>query len=128
MNGVRKNLIASALVILFALGVLCASLSTPASALASQMPDCSTPGSVLDNPCQPLLCNLAGSHNLLSQGAIASARFYDPAKDGSFLLGEVVPPLAHNGTLLAVKQLRAIWSGYFSEKVPVHLFNSVLTL
>ncbi len=124
---IPKNLVVSALVIFFALGVWCASLSAPAQALASQMPDCSTPGSVVDHPCQPLLCNLATSHNLLSQGAIVSARSYDSAKSGPFLLG-VLPVLSHNDSSLAANQLPTIWTGYRREKVSVHLFNSVLTL
>jgi hypothetical protein len=125
---VSKVPIASVLVILFALGIWCASLSAPAQALASQMSDCSTPGSVVDHPCQPLLCNLAASHNLLSQGAIVSARSYDSAKSGLFLLGAILPVLSHNDTSLAANQLPMIWSGYRPEKVSVHLFNSVLTL
>lgn len=125
---VSKISIASVLVILFAVGIWCASLSAPAQALASQMPDCSTPGSVVDLPCQPLLCSLAASHSLLSVGALVSARSYDSAKDGPFLLRGIPPVLSHNDSSLAANQLPTIWTGYRREKVSVHLFNSVLTL
>jgi hypothetical protein len=123
---IPNNLVASGLVIFFALGVWCASLSAPAQALASQMPDCSTPGSV-GQPCQPLLCNLAASHNLLSQGAL-STKSYDSARDRLFLIGNILPVLSSNDSSLAANQLPAIWTGYRPEKVSVHLFNSVLTL
>lgn len=128
MNRVPKNLIASALVFIFILAVGCITLATPAEVLASQMPDCSTPGSVLDPPCQRLLCNLAASHNLLSQGALVSTRSYDSAKGGPLLLGDVVAALSRNDISLTAKQLRTIWPDYPPPKVPLHLFNSVLTL
>jgi len=120
----RKNLIAPALAILFALGVLCASLSSPTGAFTSQMPDCSESGSVLDHPCQALLCNLGASRNAFAHGA----RSYDFAKNGRFLLGGVVPLLSHDDILLAGKRLPTAWSDYCPAKIPVHLFNSVLTL
>lgn len=128
MKRVSKNLIASGLMILFAVGLLCASLSAPTLSFASQMPDCSTPGSVLDQPCQPLLCNLAASHYLPSQGALVSTRSDGSAKGGSFLIGDILTILSHNDILLAAKQLSTTWSDYRPEKVSIHLFNSVLIL
>ena len=128
MNRVPKGRISSVLVILFALGIWCASLSISAQVLASQMPGCSTPGSVIDHPCQPLLCSLAASHNLLSQGALVSTRSYDSARDGLVLLGAILPALSHNDISLIAKQFPTIWTDYRPEKVPIHLFNSVLTV
>lgn len=128
MNRLPKNLIATAVVFIFALAVWCASLSIPAQVMASRMPDCSMPGSVVDYPCQPLLCNLATSHKLLSQGGVVSSKSDGPAKDGLFLLGAVLPVLSHNDSSLAADRLPAIWTDYRSEKVSVHLFNSVLIL
>ncbi len=126
MNWPRKDLIATAVVFIFALAVWCAGLSTPAGAFASQVPDC--PSSTAEHPCSPLLCNLAASHNLLSQGAIVSTRPHDSGKDGLVLLGAVLPVSSHGEISLAVKQFPAIWTDYRSEKISVHLFNSVLTL
>jgi hypothetical protein len=128
VNRVPKSFIASALAIFFALAVWCANLATPAHAFASQMSDCSQPDSASEHPCQPVLCDLAGSHNLLSQGALVSTRSYDSARDGLFLLGAILPALSHNDISLVAKQFPTIWSDYRPEKVPVHLFNSVLTL
>ena len=126
MKQTRKNFFAAAVSVLFAFGILCASLVAPAGAMASQMPDCSSPGSV--HPCQALLCNLAASHNPLSQGALVSTRSYDSGKDGLLLLAAILPISSHGEIWLAVKQFSTIPTGYRPEKVPIHLFNSVLTL
>ena len=124
---VRKNLIASVLAVLFAVGLLCAGLSAPAAAFASRMPDCSSRGSAT-GPCQPRLCNLVASHNLLSQGAVVSSRSFDSARDGLLLLPAVLSVSSHGEISLVAKQLSTVWTDYRPDKIPVHLFNSVLTL
>lgn len=128
MKRAPKSLTASALIFIFAIGVSCATVSAPALAFASQMPDCSPPGAVLGHTCQhPFLCSLTDSHNLLTQGTLVSARSSDCTKDGP-LLGGVAPLPADDGFSLTAQQLRTGWVDGPPPKVPVYLLNSVLTL
>jgi hypothetical protein len=130
MKRTAKSLVAFGLVLFFASAVLCATLAAPGQSLASvtgcsqtnlpmKMADCEHPG---------YLCGFESSSRLLSQGALSStpsndslkntlgvavgeARFDSSASGGSFALHEYTsdfPPGLH--------------------KVPIHLYNSVLTI
>lgn len=125
-----KNLVAFALVVFFAAGVLCASLAAPGQSLASvtgcsqtdlpmKMADCEHPG---------YLCGFDSSSRLLSQGALSSTPANDSLKNTLGLtVGETCfDSAAYGGPLVGNEHTSAFPAG--PRKVPIHLYNSVLTI
>ena len=130
MKRSSKNLVAFALVVFFAAGVLCASLAAPGRSLASvtgcsqthlpmEMADCEHPS---------YLCGFDPSSTLLSQGAISSTPSNDSLKSTLGLtVGEACfNSSAYSGPFVGNEHTSAFPVG--PHKVSIHLYNSVLTL
>ena len=126
-----KKFVAFALVVFFAAGVLCASLAAPDRSLAS-VTGCSQP----DLPMKMADCEhpsyLCGgfdpSSRLLSRGALSSSPSNDSLKNTLGLtVGEACfDASAHGGPLVGHEHTSAFPTG--PRKVPIHLYNSVLTI
>jgi hypothetical protein len=124
-----KNLTVAGLVLVFALGVLCFSLAAPSLSLAS-VSECShgsAPMKMTGCEHPSYLCGFDSS-NLLSQGAVSSARPNDLHKNALALaVGEAFIDSSNEGALLIGKECEnALPVG--SHKVSIRLFNSVLNL
>lgn len=126
----RRSKIAFVLGLLFAFGVLCATLAAPGQALASisgcsetngamEMADCEHPG---------YFCGFDGSSNILSQGAVSSVRSNDSLKNIlSLAVGEAPLDASQVGVPSARREcIDAFPAG--SPKVSIRLFNSILNL
>ena len=125
-----KNLTAFVLALLFAFGVLCSTLAAPGESLASasgcsqksgamEMVDCEYPG---------YFCGFDGSSNILSQGAVSSARFNDSLKN---VLNVAVGEASLNASQVGVSSAGKEYPDAFptgSPKVSIRLFNSILNL
>ena len=130
MKGSSKNLVAFALALLFAVGVLCASLAAPGQSLASvngcsqenramEMSDCEHPS---------YLCGFDQSSHHLSQGTLSSARSSDSLKSPlDVAVGEACfNSSVYTGPFVGNEHTSAFLVG--PHKVSIHLYNSVLTL
>jgi hypothetical protein len=123
-----KKLTGFSIVFLFVFGVLCASLAVPGLAVASAVPGCSHDTSVLEKAgCEhaSFRCGFGTSGGLLYQVVPASVRTIDFPKD--------VPFLAMGGGStdeigLSAHRVSLASPGYLAQKIPIHLFYSVLTL
>jgi hypothetical protein len=129
MKGRSKNLIAFGLVLFFALGVLCSTLAAPSLSLASVAGCSQGSGPMKMTECEhpSYLCGFDSS-NLLSQGAVSSARPNDLPKNALALtVGEAFIDSSNEGALLIGKECgNALPIG--PHKVSIRLFNSVLNL
>jgi hypothetical protein len=124
-----KNIIAFALVLVFALGVLCFSLAAPSLSLASVTGCSQGSGPMKMTGCEypSYLCGFDSS-NLLSQGAVSSARPNDlPKNTLALAVGEAFIDSSNDAVLLIGKEREnALAVGL--HKVSIRLFNSVLNL
>lgn len=130
MKRAKQKLVAFGLVLVFALGVLCATLAAPSHSLASvsgcsqnnramEMTDCEHPS---------YLCDSDRSSYLLSQTAVSSTRSNDSLKNTlGVAVGEACfDSSAHGGPFVWNEHISAFPVG--PHKVSIHLYNSVLTL
>ena len=125
-----KNLVAFALVVFFAAGVLCATLAAPSQSLAS-VTGCSQtdlPMKMADCKHPSYLCGFEQSSRLLSQGALSSTPSNDSLKNTLGLtVGEgCFDSSAYGGSFAGNEHTGAFPAG--PRKVSIHLYNSVLTL
>ena len=120
----------------FIFAVLCTSFAGPSSVLAAQRTDqpsgCAGNASPLGNTSRAnldLLCTSGSSFGSLSGGFPPSSLARDLFKEGLFPVGVLSQWSSDNIALaLAGNRLNAFSHTYSAKKVPVHLFNSVLTL
>lgn len=126
MKGRSKNLIAFGLVLFFALGVLCSTLAAPSLSLASAS-ECShgsAPMKMTGCEHPSYLCGFDPS-NLLSQGAVSSARPNDLPKNALALaVGEAFIDASKERAPLIGKDSFPVEP----QKVSIRLSNSVLNL
>jgi hypothetical protein len=124
-----KNLTVAGLVLVFALGVLCSTLAAPGLSLASVTGCSQGSGPMKMTGCEhpSYLCGFDSS-NLLSQGAVSSARPNDlPKNTLALAVGEAFIDSSNEGALLIGKDYEnALPVG--PHKVSIRLFNSVLNL
>ncbi len=129
MKRAAKNLIAFGLVLFFASAVLCATLAAPGQSLAS------VAGCSQDQPTMAMtgcehpsyLCDFNRSSHFLSQG-VSSTPSNDSLKNTLGLtVGETCfDSSAYGGPLVGNEHTSAFPAGL--HKVPIHLYNSVLTI
>ena len=130
MNRASKNVVSFALAFFFASAVLCATLAAPGQSLAS-VTGCSQDNRAMEmTGCEhpSYLCGFDGSSHLFSEGALSSARSSDSLKN---TLGIAVGELcfdssAYGGPFVGNEPTNA--SSVGPQKIPLHLYNSVLTL
>ena len=126
----RPNFIALVFLAFFAFGVLCSTFAAPGQALAS-LGDCSQsagPMSMVGCDHPTYLCGFDLASNVLSQGAVSSARSNDSVKNGLGLTSGV--PVINPSTDLAHPRAREWTNISLIEpgKVSIRLFNSTLNL
>ena len=123
-----SNLVAFGLVLFFALGVLCSTLAAPGQSVAS-VTGCSQSSGVMEmTGCKhpSYLCGFDPSSNLLSQGALSSARPNDLLKNTlSLVVGEVPLAVSNDGALSTGNVNPSVITPH---KVSIRLFNSILNL
>ena len=129
MKRTAKNLIAFGLVLFFASAILCATLAAPGQSLAS-ITGCSQtdlPMKVADCEHPSYLCDFNRSSHVLSQG-VSSTPANDSLKNTLRLtVGETCfDSSAYGGPLVGNEHTSAFPAG--PHKVPIHLYNSVLTI
>lgn len=121
---------------LFILAVLCTTLVGPAESLAAQGAEhpsgCAGNASPLESTggaASDFFCTSGSPFGSFSGAFLASSRPLDVFKDSLFPVA-VVSESASDSTALALagKWLFAYLSPHSSQRVPVHLLNSVLTL
>lgn len=122
----KKRLVVFALVVFFNFGIWCATLAAPGLSLAS-VTGCTQNGPMQMTGCQhpSYLCGFDSSANLLSQGALSSARSNDLLKNAFSLVVGETPPDA--GALLIGKECENAFAPK-PHKVSIRLFNSVQNL
>lgn len=130
MKRSAKNLLAFALVLLFASAVLCAALAAPGHSLAS-VSGCSQDNGAMEmTDCEhpTYLCNFNRSSNLLSQGTPGSSHSNDSVKNalGAAIGESCFDVSAYDGPFVGYEHTHAFAIG--PHKVSIHLYNSVLTL
>jgi hypothetical protein len=125
-----KNSVAFILAAFFAFGILCSTFAAPGQALAS-VSDCSdNPGPMAMVGCEhpSYLCGVDPASNLLSHGALTSARSADSVKDTLGLaVGASVIDISGETAPLGVKERNKV-SLAEPGKVSIRLFNSTLNL
>ena len=124
-----QNLLAFALALLFAVGVLCATLAAPRQSFASAT-GCSqnTATAMTDCDHPSYVCGFDQSSQQLSQGALTSARSSDSLKSP---LDAAVGEACFDSSVYTGPFARNEHTSAFSvgpRKVSIHLYNSVLTL
>lgn len=130
-----KKLTAFSLLFFFTVGVWCAGLAFPSSlALAAQPngihPGCTQNRRALEKmDCdQPnFMCSFPAPV-LFSGVALASVRNPDFPKDAQCSIGWAVPVGSFGETSLAANHVGVAFRVHPPQKLPIHLFNSVLTL
>jgi hypothetical protein len=129
MKRVAKSLVVFGLVLFFTSAVLCATLAAPAQSLAS-VTGCSQtdlPMKVADCEHPSYLCGFDRSSNLVSESALSSARPNDSLKNAlSVAVGEACFDTAYSGPFIGSEHTIVFPVG--PHKVPIYLYNSVLTL
>ena len=124
-----KNVVAFVLAAFFAFVILCATLGAPGQALASVTGCSQMPGMVMvgcENP--NYLCGFNPASNLLSNGALTSARSNDLFKNTLGLaLAAPSVDVASDLTLPGAREWKNV-SLAEPGKVSLRLFNSVLNL
>lgn len=130
MKQTAKNLLAFALVLVFASAVLCAALAAPSHSLAS-LSGCSQDNRAMEmTDCEhpTYLCNFNRSSDLLSQGTPGSTHSNDSVKNAlAAAIGESCFDIsAYGGPFVGYEHTHAFTIG--PRKVSIHLYNSVLTL
>ena len=125
-----KNLVAFALALLFAVGVLCASLAAPGQSLAS-INGCSQDHHAMEMAgCEhpSYLCSFSRSSHFVSERSQSWARSNDFLKNTlGVAVGEAILDYSAYGGILACNEhTNAVPIG--PHKVSIHLYNSVFTL
>ena len=129
MKWSSKNLVAFALALLFAVGVLCATLAAPGQSVASATGCSQNPATEMTDCDHPsYLCGFDQSSHHLSQGALSSARSSDSLKSPlDMAVGEACfDSSVYTGPFARNEHTSAFSAG--PRKVSIHLYNSVLTL
>lgn len=125
-----KNLISFAVVLFFISAVLCATLAAPGQSLAS-VSGCSQDNHAMEmGGCEhpSYLCSFNRSSHLVSEGSLTSARSNEFLKNIlGVAVGEPVLDYSAYGGVLACNE-HTNDSPIGLHKVPIHLYNSVLTL
>ncbi|MGH8546145.1 MAG: hypothetical protein ACREX3_21490 [Gammaproteobacteria bacterium] len=128
----RANIVtAISLVLLFGFGIWCASLASPGSSFGSGMPGCSqsASGKTGAGCAQPsFLCGSTPFYTSFSKGVPSYLQTGGLSEVVPFPIGRVVPVSMSEEISLGFSRLRIVSSSYPTQKVPIHLFNSVLTL
>jgi hypothetical protein len=125
-----KNIVAFVLAAFFVFGILCATIGSPGQALASVSGCSQMPGGMAMDGCEhpSYLCGFDSATNVLSHGALSSARSSDSFKNAlGFALGS---PSIDVSVGLAPPGAREWKNVSLAEpgKVSIRLFNSVLNL
>jgi hypothetical protein len=128
MRPPSKQLFVFCVALVFAVAMWCASLAAPGQALAS-VTGCSQNGGPMKmTGCAQLLCGLESSANVLSQGALASARVNAPLKGAlGIAVGEVSIASADGAVPLGWMEFASAFA-VRPGKVSIRLFNSVFNL
>lgn len=125
MKRAAKNLFAFGLALTFVAALWCADIAAPGQAIASVAGCDSGP---MEMPgCDQFLCGLESSANLLSQGALTSAR-YDLSKSTHGLFVDDLPSDTSEEASLIGKNSEQIFLNRGPDKVSTHLLNSILNL
>jgi len=117
-------------IFLFIFGVWCATMTAPALTAGSPMPACMQDGSMLETgDCDSFAfsCEFVYPCGLLFKGAF-TARTYSFARDMQSLTIGVVSPAPPGEISPACAGPGAVSVAGVLRKVPIHVFNSVLTL
>jgi hypothetical protein len=125
-----KNVIALVLAAFFAFGVLCSTLAAPGQAVASVSGCSQTTGATAMAGCElpSYLCGYDSAGNLLSQGALSSARSSDSLKNA---LGLALGAASIDVSIGLAPPGAREWKNVFPAepgKVSIRLFNSILNL
>jgi len=125
-----KKLTAFSLALLFTLGVWCASLAAPNLSIASATHRCPQDSLVLGKmDCdQPnFMCSFGLDPRSFSSVAIISPRTHELPKAAALSIGgaDIAGP-PYEISLAAIRAMAV--NLHLPEKVPIHLFNSVLNL
>ncbi len=130
MKRVLKTLTAFSLLFFFTLGVVCASLAAPDQSVASATQRCPQNSLALGKmDCdQPnFMCSFGLDPRSFSSVAIISPRTHELPKAVPLPIGgAVITGLSLEISLAAIGAI--VVNLRFPEKVPIHLFNSVLNL
>ena len=128
MKSTRRNLFIFIFVFLFASAVWCASLASPGQALVSVTGCSQNSGTMEMTGCEQFFCGFDSSSNVLSQGAVSSARSHDSLKGAlGVAVGEASTALSHEGMPLGWREFTNAFP-VRADKVSIRLFNSVLNL
>ena len=127
VSRVSKHLFVFAFVLVFASALSCASLAAPGHSFSS-VAGCPRDGGMQMTECQQFLCGFGSSTNLLSRGALSSARYNDLTKSAHDLsIGEVPADASKEADLIGKNSDDAFLVQGF-HKVSTRLLNSVLNL
>jgi hypothetical protein len=127
VSRVSKHLFVFAFVLVFASAMWCASLAASGHTFNS-VADCSRDGGMQMTECQQFLCGFGSSSNLLSRGALSSARYNDLSKSAHDLsIGEVQADASKEADLIG-KNSEDAFLVHGLHKVSTRLLNSVLNL
>ena len=131
MSKSKITTIASALVLVFALGVACVSLAAPTLSTFreqnSRLPQTCAPGADCDKP--NFVCPFGLVSLLSSSPALPSSLFDDfLIKSGQLVFAAGSPLSVSQEIFLTSRWNRSANRTVFSNKIPIHILNSVLTL
>lgn len=132
MNAVKRlsKIPALGLAFLFIIAVWCGGLVAPGLSFASA-PGCSSTGPAPQNAeCEHpgFLCITHSSFALLSNSELNSIRTHDFSKNGQLPSIEFAPVDPSLAISVSANGPSAASLSCLTQKVPIHLFNSVLTL
>ena len=130
MKRLPKSLISFAVAFFFVAALLCATLAAPGQSFAS-VTGCSQDNHAMEMAgCEhpSYLCSFNRSSHLLSEGSLTWARSNESLKNilGVALGEAVLDYSAYGGVLACNEHTNAFPTGL--HKVPIHLYNSVLTI